>query len=384
VYLDPPFFTQKIHGLSNRQGTRHFSFDDIWASANDYATFIRNRIIELHRILKDTGSLFFHCDRNSVCIARFILDDVFGQDQFRAEIIWYFRRWSNSQKGLLPAHQNILFYSKSAAFKFQKIATDYSPATNADQILQRRVRDNRGKTIYARDANGVTVSNGAKKGVPLSDVWEIPYLNPKAKERVGYPTQKPILLLERIITLTTDTDDIVVDPFCGSGTALVAAKLLGRHWLGIDSSEDAVSISRDRLAQPVRSSSYLMEKGRAAYVNDDKTVSALMFGIDHVRVHRNAGVDCILKDEVHGKPVLVRIQRPGETIYAASHALKKASRDKGDSVLVLITTEFQTNDLIGGAAPSLITDVHIVPGTAHALEVALHEIRRVGVARLVS
>jgi site-specific DNA-methyltransferase (adenine-specific) len=382
VYLDPPFFTQKIHTLSNRQGTKHFSFSDIWNSNADYARFLYERLTEVRRVLKLSGSVFFHCDRNSVHIARFVLDDVFGPAEFRSEVIWHFRRWSNAQKGLLPAHQTILFYSKSPEFKFCNIITEYSPSTNADQILQKRVRDDRGKTVYARDGGGIIVSNGAKKGVPLSDVWEIPYLNPKAKERIGYPTQKPILLLERIINLTTDVGDVVVDPFCGSGTTLVAAKLLQRHWIGIDCSDDAVTISRERLVTPVRTSSTLMEKGRAAYVNNDKVVEALMFGLDHVRVHRNAGIDCILKDDVDGKPVLIRIQRPDETIHNAAHALKKAARNKGASILLVVATTTEDADLVGGEN---VKDVHIVTATARSIEMTLGQLRRsLTAVRLVS
>lgn len=108
---------------------------------------------------------------------------------------------------------------------------EYSPSTNVDQILQQRTRDASGKSVYRKDINGTILSNGAKRGVPLGDVWDIPYLNPKARERVGYPTQKPILLLERIIQLSTQVGDVVLDPCCGSGTTLVAAKLLQRELL---------------------------------------------------------------------------------------------------------------------------------------------------------
>ena len=101
----------------------------------------------------------------------------------------------------MPSHQTILFYSQSEAFKFNTVITSYSESTNIDQILQKRVRDERGKAIYARDQAGDPVTNGGKRGVPLGDVWEIPYLNPKARERVGYPTQKPVLLIERIIEM---------------------------------------------------------------------------------------------------------------------------------------------------------------------------------------
>src|SRR5699024_9228610 len=139
--------------------------------------------------------------------------------------IWAYKRWSNSKKGLLNNHQNIYFYSKSKSFKFNTMYTDYSPTTNLDQILQARMRDEHAKSKYKTDENGQVVLGKEKKGVPLSDIWNIPYLNPKAKERTGYPTQKPILLLEQIIKIATDEGDTVLDPFCGSGTTLVAADL---------------------------------------------------------------------------------------------------------------------------------------------------------------
>lgn len=166
------------------------------------------------------------------------------------------------EKGLLSSHQTIYFYSKTEDFKFNTIFTDYSPTTNIDQILQDRVRDENGKSVYKRDEEGQVIQGKEKKGVPLTDVWNIPYLNPKAKERTGYPTQKPILLLEQIIKIVTDENDTVFDPFCGSGTTLVAAKILKRKFIGIDISSDAISLTNQRLEQPVRTDSLLLQKGK--------------------------------------------------------------------------------------------------------------------------
>ena len=160
------------------------------------------------------------CDKSTSHLIKLILDKIFGPENFQSEIIWHFRRWSNSKKGLLPAHQTIFFYSKTSEFKFNSFYQEYSPSTNIDQIMQKRVRDSRNKAVYARDEHGDIIGSGGKKGVPLSDVWEIPFLNPKAKERVGFPTQKPILLMNRIIELVTNENDVVLDPFCGSGTTL--------------------------------------------------------------------------------------------------------------------------------------------------------------------
>jgi len=339
VYLDPPFFTQREHRLRTRDRTKEFSFNDKWGSATEYAAFLDARLRELRRILKSSGSLFFHCDKTASHVARLLLDDIFGVDNFQAEIIWHYKRWSNSAKGLLPAHQSILFYSKREHYKFHTILTDYSPTTNVDQILQKRGRDAANKSAYARDENGDIVFSGVKRGVPLSDVWTIPFLNPKAKERTGYPTQKPILLLERIIQLVTDPGDLVLDPFCGSGTSLVAAKLLGRKAIGIDVSADACALSRRRIDEPVRTDSQLMKVGEDSYRNADTEALALLHGIPHIPVHRNNGIDAFLKATFGGVPIPVRIQKHGETLADAASALHKASSTKNAKRMILIATE---------------------------------------------
>jgi site-specific DNA-methyltransferase (adenine-specific) len=336
AYLDPPFFTQKVHRLSPRDRSKEFSFADLWSSQKEYGTFLLDRLRAAHRVVSERGSLFFHCDHNAVHVARLLLDEVFGSENFRAEIIWHYRRWSNSQRGLLPAHQTILYYTKSDKFVFNQVWTEYSPATNVDQILQRRSRDNFNKSVYDRDDDGNVIPNGNKRGVPLGDVWDIPFLNPKAKERTGYPTQKPLLLLERIIKLTTNEGDCVIDPFCGSGTTLVAAQSLGRAAIGIDVSEEAISLSKRRLSESVRSGSRLVELGREAYRNADEMVLAMLQGLDYVPVQRNNGIDAILTQEFDGGPVAIRVQRTGETLVDAALKLSKASAGKGAKLMFVV------------------------------------------------
>ncbi len=155
-----------------------------------------------------------------------------------------------------------------------------------------------------------------KNGVPLSDVWEIPYLNPKAKERVGYPTQKPLLLLGKIIQIASAKNDTVLDPFCGSGTTCVAAKLLERRYIGIDKSAEAVELSLERIRAPVKTESNLMEKGREWYRNADGKALSLLDGIAFNPVQRNQGIDAILTELFEGTPVLVRVQKDHETLKA--------------------------------------------------------------------
>jgi site-specific DNA-methyltransferase (adenine-specific) len=369
-YIDPPFFTQKVHALTTRDGSMRYSFKDLWASKHAYGDFLLARLKECHRCLKETGSLFFHCDDSGGHIARLALDSVFGPENFQAEIVWSFRRWSNSRKGLIPSHQTILFYSRSATFKFNTLTTAYSESTNIDQILQRRMRDERGKAIYARDDSGEPLTNGGKKGVPLGDVWEIPYLNPKARERVGYPTQKPVLLLERIIQLCTEPGDLVVDPFCGSGTTLVAAHLLDRHSIGIDTSEDALKLATERLDKPMRTESRLLERGRESYIRDDLDTLDCLKGIPHHPVQRNKGIDAILFEEWNGKPVCIRIQRSGETIEEAAISLCSAAERKGGAKLILVVVEHQWGLLGKANVPASVT---LVDSTTAAIRSALSE-----------
>lgn len=335
VYLDPPFFTQKNQSLSDREG-REYRFSDVWRSRDDYLNFIRLRLFELKRVLKETGNLFLHCDSSASHYLRFLLDEVFGSGQFRSEIIWSYKRWSNSKNGLLPAHQTIFHYSKSDAYRFHTLYGDYSATTNIDQILQERIRDERNKVVYKYDREGKIVPAKEKRGVPLSDVWEIPFLNPKARERTGYPTQKPIALLERIIEISTDEGDTVLDPFCGSGTALVSAKLLNRKFIGIDINPDAIEITRTRLDRPYKTDSALLRKGIEAYRTKSDDILAVFNEFDCDIVQRNKGIDAILRKYYLNRPVAMRVQRPGESFSEAVSLLFFAAKKKNCSFSVLI------------------------------------------------
>lgn len=338
IYLDPPFFTERKHKLKNRERTKEFSFDDSWGSDRGYAEFLKERIEIMCSLLKDTGSIFVHCDKSGEHIVRAILDQVFGSSNFQSEIIWTYKRWSNSKKGLLPSHQNIYFYSKANNFKFNSILTSYSETTNVDQILQRRTRDEHNKSVYDKDSLGNVKNGDKKKGVPLGDVWDIPYLNPKAKERVGYPTQKPLLLLEQIIKLVTEEGDIVLDPFCGSGTTCVASMLLNRNYIGIDKSQDAVELSNYRLANPIKTESNLLKKGRNSYVNADTNALIYLQGIAFNAVQRNKGIDAILVEQFEKTPILVRVQKNNETFGQAASHLAKAMKKKQSKRSILIKT----------------------------------------------
>lgn len=343
IYLDPPFFTQKEQTLKPRDNSKQYSFDDKWDSIDSYRIYMEERLRECFRVLKRTGSIFLHCDKSASHHLRIALDNTFGSNNFQSEIVWYYKRWSNSKKGLLNNHQTIYFYSKTADFKFNTMYTGYSLTTNIDQILQDRVRNEHGKSEYKKDEHGEVILGKAKKGVPISDVWEIPFLNPKAAERVGYPTQKPILLLERIINICTDEGDTVLDPFVGSGTTLVAAKLLNRQFVGIDAKQDALELTEKRLDNPVRTNSYLLEKGKDSYKNLTDEELNILETIDAVPVQRNKGIDGFLSEYHNDKPISVRIQKKNESLSEAKQKLRNASKKKQCSLMILIRT--QRNDL---------------------------------------
>lgn len=348
IYFDPPFFTQRKHSLTNKDNSKTYEFEDKYNSIEEYLALVEIVLVQSRRVLKNTGSVFLHCDKTASHNIRVVMDKVFGRENFQSEIIWSYKRWSNAKKGLLNAHQVIFFYSKTQDFKFNTLYTDYSATTNLDQILQDRERNENGKSVYKKDGNGNVILGKEKKGVPLSDVWEIPYLNPKAKERTGYPTQKPVLLLNQILNIVTEEGDLVVDPFCGSGTTCVSAKSLKRQFIGIDISKDAVELANSRLEEMVISESNLLNKGTKEYQQKTEKELAILQNINAFPVQRNSGIDGFLKDHFKGMPVPVKIQGEYERIEDAIGKLEKASYGKDYKMKILIQTrETGMNRLFG-------------------------------------
>lgn len=349
--------------LAGRNGVK-YSFNDKWDSLEGYLGFLKIRLTEMHRVLKETGSLFLHCDTNASHHIRVMLDEIFGKENFVSEIIWTYKRWSNSKKGLLSAHQVIFWYSKTKNYKFNPRFKDYSLTTNVDQILQERERDKDGKTIYKRDENGDIVYAKTKKGVPLSDVWHIPFLNPKAKERTGYPTQKPVALLEKIIDISTDELDLVLDPFCGSGTTLAAAKLMNRRYIGYDTSPYAVKLSEERLENPIKTRSLLMEQGIKKYNTKTEEELYILKQLDCVIVQRNKGLDAILKKTIEGRQIGVKIQKGTETITDCVNSLRRVMKKKGFAKGIVVKTK-ECKDKIQCDLPA---DIHIIKSLDYRID----------------
>ncbi|HFU2807540.1 TPA: site-specific DNA-methyltransferase [Campylobacter coli] len=338
IYLDPPFFTQKKQKLINSNGKK-YEFSDNWESREDYLKYMRIRLLEMKRVLKETGNLFLHCDSNASHYLKILLDEIFCEKNFRSEIIWTYKRWSNSQKGLIPNHQIILFYSKSDKFHFNTLYCDYSATTNIDQILQERERNEIGKVVYKKNKNGDIINSKEKKGVPLSDVWDIPFLNPKAKERIGYPTQKPLELLDRIIKIGSNENDLIFDPFCGSGTTLVSAKLLNRKYIGVDINSEAIALTKQRLNNPIKTNSNLLKKGVDIYKTKTEKELSILKQFDCNIVQRNKGVDAFLKKHYLNAPVAIKIKKDSESLHEAIALLDETCKKKKCSFTILITDE---------------------------------------------
>jgi site-specific DNA-methyltransferase (adenine-specific) len=272
IYLDPPFNSKRIYSAPIGSKAAGTSFKDMWTwqdvnesyldtlSANyptltkfiasigkihskammAYLTYMAQRIIEMHRILKDTGSLYLHCDPTASHYLKVLLDEIFGKNNFVAEIVWHYSWGSRTAKRWNGKHDVIFHYSKTKNYTF-----------NVDNVLDERIlKDVSKKRLEYKGA--MIMKNAYTKTDPNfilpSDVWYIPTINAMSKERTGYPTQKPLALLHRIIQASSNEGDIVLDPFCGCATTCVAAQQLGRKWIGIDIEKQASGILVERLS----------------------------------------------------------------------------------------------------------------------------------------
>jgi site-specific DNA-methyltransferase (adenine-specific) len=219
-------------------GRKFNDYDDRLGSNERAIEWYRPRVEEMRRVLKETGSIFIHCDSYLSHYFKVLLDSIFGQENFINEIIWCYRQGGRGNRAFAKKHDVIFFYSKSHDYTF-----------NGDAV---RI-PYEGTGGYVRNNNGNWVNGKIYKPNPLGkipeDWWDIPALTPTSKERIGYDTQKPIALLERIIKTGSNEGDIVADFFCGSGTTLVAAAQLGRKYIGCDINQKAVNITNLRLKQ---------------------------------------------------------------------------------------------------------------------------------------
>ncbi len=203
-----------------------------------YLSYMTERLLIMRSLLKATGSLYLHCDPTASHYIKMIMDVVFGHQNFQNEVIWHYRKWTGKAKRFQRLHDIVFFYSKTDQYNFNVLYTDYT-----DKSLKRKQNYHtriKGDDVYVTSVN--------EKGVRENDVWQIPIINSQAKERLGYPTQKPIALLKRIILASSNEGDRVLDPFCGCATTIAAAHELNRRWIGVDIAYHAITkVVRSRL-----------------------------------------------------------------------------------------------------------------------------------------
>jgi site-specific DNA-methyltransferase (adenine-specific) len=244
AYADPPFATGGTRrltsirtgsGESTRRGFagRTYRYEVVsdlaWADDLPLAAHLealRARLVEVHRVLASHGSLYLHVDWRTSHHVRLLLDEVFGADRFLNEIVWAYDYGARQRDRWPRKHDTILWYAKGDAWVFERDAIDRIPYLAPDLVGPEK----------------------ASRGKLPTDVWWLTIVPPGSSERTGYPTQKPVRLLERIVAASSRPGDLVLDPYAGSGTTGVAAARLGRRWLLIDRNPAAVEIARARLA----------------------------------------------------------------------------------------------------------------------------------------
>ncbi len=283
IYLDPPFNSNANYNIlfsnavDNGEKAQYRAFNDTWhwdaASVERYAafrdatgrpahdavvglrrvlgesgmlayiTYMAERLEHMRRLLKPTGSIYLHCDPTASHYLKIVMDAVFGKSNFRNEIVWcYSRPSAPGQRQLSRVHDTIFWYSRGDAWTF-----------NPDEIRQPYAPGSRAREGYAATASKVAagkVELDERGKFPESWIY-IPPLKGNSREYLGYPTQKPLALLERIVKASSNEGDAVLDPFCGCGTAIEAAMRLNRRWAGIDISSFAIDLIRNvRLNDP--------------------------------------------------------------------------------------------------------------------------------------
>ena len=274
IYLDPPFNSNRTYAAPIGSRAAGAAFKDAWTLSDidlmehqalkenrpglyavidaagtahskgmkSYLIMMAVRLLEMRRVLKDTGSLYLHCDPTASHYLKLVLDAILGCDNFRNEIAWCYRKWSVAASQFTRNHDVILFYSREMtdARPFHVEYIDPSSGT------MKRWKGKKQQAVFEGSVRK-SRSTDQSAGVPCPDWWNISIINPNARERVGYPTQKPLALLDRIIQASSNPDDVVLDPFCGCATTLLAANRLDRQWVGIDLSPKAGELVVDRI-----------------------------------------------------------------------------------------------------------------------------------------
>lgn len=269
IYIDPPFDSKAdyrtkvtLPGVDLEQKPtviEQFAYADTWKDGTvSYLKMLYPRLALMKELLSDKGSIYVHIDWHVGHYVKILLDDIFGKDNFRNEIIWHYEKWSANSNTLQKNHDVIFFYSKNNTYIFNQIK---EVTKNLEEKYKKGYLigggfGSKGLVVYDKNnpkvkemiASGkYQVHYSNKDGKPLSDVWRIPFINPVARERLNYNTQKPEKLIEKILNISSDKDSIIADFFSGSGTTGAVAEKLGRRWIMSDLGKPASLVMRKRL-----------------------------------------------------------------------------------------------------------------------------------------
>lgn len=256
IYIDPPFdskadYRTKItlpgNEITQKPTTfEQFGYSDLWQKGTvSYLEYMYPRLLLMRELLSDKGSIYVHIDWHVGAYMKILLDDIFGKENFRNEIVWWYKRWSGAARNYQRMHDVILFYNKSNDYTFNIQYQEYSQPDTIENTVRGMVD---GHLVRLKDDNGNYIQRENKNiGVPCHDVFNIQHIQPTAKERIGYATQKPEKLLERIIKASSNEGDLVCDFFGGSGTTAAVAEKLGRRWITTDIGKPSNLVIRKRL-----------------------------------------------------------------------------------------------------------------------------------------
>ena len=307
IYLDPPFNSSRNYSAPADSAAAGASFQDTWTpsdldpawrdeaalrkpalrtvfdvavqahgvSMESYLVMVGVRLLEMRRLLRDTGSVYLHCDPTASHYLKLVMDCVFGKDQYRNEIVWHYGKMSNPGRNFPRNHDTILRYTKTDGYVFRTVKgaeseyrTRYARYLTGNRVLYGSVRESKDKLILrrverligelGRDVQDDDVLFDFDREFKVqSDVIYVPIIKGNSAERMGYPTQKPLGLLSKIIESSTNDGDMVLDPFSGSATTCIAAEQLGRGWTGIDIAPLAADVANRRLREELGSGNYV-------------------------------------------------------------------------------------------------------------------------------
>jgi len=256
IYIDPPFATGADFSINMKIGDVSWTkepniieeraYRDTWGKGlSSYLQMLYERLVLMKDLLADDGSIYVHCDWHVGHYIKIIIDEILGRENFRSEIIWKYFGPTSTEKNFPRKHDLIYFYTKGNNYYFDSRATLIEYDEKAIKRYDKIDENGRRYKIYY-DKNGKVRKAYMKEGKP-TEVFQIPFVQGIASERLGFPTQKPEALLERIIKASSKEGDIVADFFCGSGTTLAVAEKLGRRWIGADLSKFAIHVTRKRI-----------------------------------------------------------------------------------------------------------------------------------------